>query len=202
MGNLMTQKTGSISLAVGLFSLTMACGSTSEGGPGGPDAGAAGTAAGAGNGGAADTAGGHATGGTSSAGSGGASGASNSATGGQNAATAGHAGVGGSSPLGGQGGSGGNATAGAANDGGAPSTAGLPFVGSCLAADHCTDEWDASFGAAVLEQFCVGQQGTWSTAHCVTAAWKKKCTQAVFSGVYVQFLPADGICAAGFEEAL
>jgi len=32
--------------------------------------------------------------------------------------------------------------------------------------------------------------------------WEKKCTQAVFGGVYVHYLPADGICVAGFEEPL
>jgi hypothetical protein len=78
----------------------------------------------------------------------------------------------------------------------------LPFAGSCLAAAHCTDEWDTSFGAATLQQFCVAQQGTWSTGHCDPAPWQKKCTQSVFGGVYVQYLPGDGICAAGFEETL
>jgi len=53
-----------------------------------------------------------------------------------------------------------------------------------------------------LAQICTAQKGTWSTNHCDPAAWKKKCTQDVFSGVYIQYLPADGICAAGFEEPL
>jgi hypothetical protein len=71
-----------------------------------------------------------------------------------------------------------------------------------LAPNHCTDEWDTSFGAATLQQFCEAQQGTWSTGHCATDTWKKKCTQAVFGGVYVQYLPANGACVAGFEEAI
>jgi hypothetical protein len=58
------------------------------------------------------------------------------------------------------------------------------------------------FGAATLEQLCVGQEGTWSTMHCDPNAWEKKCTQAVFGGVYVQFLPADGFCVLGYEEPL
>ncbi|MDF3067880.1 MAG: hypothetical protein K0R38_3481 [Polyangiaceae bacterium] len=80
--------------------------------------------------------------------------------------------------------------------------AGLPFVGSCLSSDHCTDEWDTMFGAAALEQICVSQQGVWSTGHCAEAPWKKKCTQAVLGGVYVQYLPQNGVCVLGFEEAL
>jgi len=83
-----------------------------------------------------------------------------------------------------------------------PSTAGLPFVGSCLASDHCTDEWDNTFGAATLSQLCSGQGNTWSTSHCDPAPWKKKCTQSVFGGVYVQYLPESGICALGVEEPL
>jgi hypothetical protein len=83
-----------------------------------------------------------------------------------------------------------------------PSTAGLPFVGSCLAKDHCTDEWDGSLGEALLSQLCSGQGNTWSTAHCDPAPWKKKCTQAVLGGVYVQYLPENGACALGVEEPL
>ena len=100
------------------------------------------------------------------------------------------------------GGAGGNqGNAGSAHGGRPPSTAGLPF-GSCRAATHCVDEWDNTFGAATLEQLCTSQQGTWSTGHCDPTPWKKKCTQAVFSGVYVQYLPADGLCVSGFEEPL
>lgn len=189
-------------LAFSLVVLATACGSTSDGGPDGSNAGAGGTSAGAA--GTTNPAGGAAAGGTTFAGaaSGGTSTAGHSATGGQNAA-AGHAGTGGNATVGGEGGRGGNTTAGAANDnGGAPSTAGLPFAGSCLDAVHCTDEWDTTFGAATLQQLCTAQQGTWSSGHCAEAPWKKKCTQSVFGGVYVQYLPADGICAAGFEEAL
>lgn len=198
----MTKRIGSIYLAISVLSLVTACGPSSEGGDG-SNAGAGGTAAGSGGttnaaaGQAGMAAGGTAVAGSPSAGTS----AGQQATGGQNAA-AGHAGTGGNSAVGGQGAGGGNATAGAGNDGGAPSTAGLPFAGSCLDAVHCTDEWDSTFGAATLQELCTAQQGTWSTGHCDAAPWKKKCSQSVFGGVYVQYLPADGICAAGFEEAL
>jgi hypothetical protein len=197
----MIKGTGSIYLALSMVMLVTACGSTSVGLPDGSNAGAGGTPAGAA--GTTNAVGGAAAGGTNAAGSasGGTSAAGHTATGGQNAA-AGHAGTGGNATVGGQGGSGGNATAGAANKGGAPSTDGLPFAGSCLDAVHCTDEWDTTFGAATLQGICVAQEGTWSSGHCAEAPWKKKCTQSVFGGVYVQYLPADGICAAGFEEAL
>jgi len=195
-------KTGSICFVLSLTALSVACGSADNGNPSNP-ANMAGTA------GATATAGSNTGGGFSNAGTGTAGATANggnsagTAAGGQNAA-AGHGGSGGSATLGGQGGTAGSsqATAGSANGGGPASTAGLAFTGSCLYADHCTDEWDTSFGAAVVEQLCTAQQGTWSTGHCVTGAWQKKCTQAVFGGVYVQYLPADGICADGFEEQL
>ena len=195
-------KTGSICFVLSLTALSVACGSADNGNPSNP-ANMAGTA------GATATAGSNTGGGFSNAGTGTAGATANggnsagTAAGGQNAA-AGHGGSGGSATLGGQGGTAGSsqATAGSANGGGPASTAGLAFTGSCLYADHCTDEWDTSFGAAVVEQLCTAQQGTWSTGHCVTGAWQKKCTQAVFGGVYAQYLPADGICADGFEEQL
>jgi hypothetical protein len=197
----MLKETGSICFALSLTALAAACGSSTDNGND-PNT--------AGKGGATATAGSSAlAGATAAAGSGTAGVTSNggnatstagTSAGGQSAV----AGSGGNIPLGGQGGtSGGNqSAAGAANGGGPASTAGLQFTGSCLYADHCTDEWDTSFGAAALEQICTGQQGTWSTGHCEAAPWKKKCTQSVFGGVYVQYLPADGICAAGFEEQL
>ena len=184
-------KTGSICFVLSLTALSVACGSADNGNPSNP-ANMAGTA------GATATAGSNTSGGFSSAGAGMGGVTAN----GGNATGA--AGTAAGATLGGQGGTAGSsqATAGSANGGGPASTAGLAFTGSCLYADHCTDEWDTSFGAAVVEQLCTAQQGTWSTGHCVTGAWQKKCTQAVFGGVYVQYLPADGICADGFEEQL
>ena len=198
-------KTGSICFVLSLTALSVACGSADNGNPSNPAnmAGTAGATATAGS----NTGGGFSNAGTGTAGAtangGNSAGTAGTAAGGQNAA-AGHGGSGGSATLGGQGGTAGSsqATAGSANGGGPASTAGLAFTGSCLYADHCTDEWDTSFGAAVVEQLCTAQQGTWSTGHCVTGAWQKKCTQAVFGGVYAQYLPADGICADGFEEQL
>jgi len=134
-------------------------------------------------------------GGGGKGGTGGAAGSGNVASGGTGGSAQGGAG-GGNVHIGGSAGSSMSGT------GGRPSTDGLPFVGSCLAADHCTDSWDQMFGAAVLQQLCEGQNNTWSTAHCDVTPWKKKCTQAVFGGVYVQFLLQDGVCAAGFEESL
>jgi hypothetical protein len=100
-------------------------------------------------------------------------------------------------------GSGGNASGGSANGtGGAPSTDGLPFQGSCLYAESCTDQYDETFGAAILRQLCEGQSGTWSTTPCAPSPWDKKCTQAVFSGVYIHYLLDKGICFQGFEEPL
>ncbi len=190
---------GSIYLAFGLLTLAMACGSSedSEGEPKG-GAGTAGTSTAGTSAAGTSSAAGSSTAGSGSGGKhagGGATAGGNSTSGG-----GGHAGSGGKAALGGAGG--GQAAAGSANGGGPPSTAGLPFVGSCLDATHCTDEWDETFGADTLAQICTAQKGTWSTNHCDPAAWKKKCTQDVFSGVYVQYLPANGICAAGFEEQL
>lgn len=196
-------RTGSICFVFGLATLAAACGSSTDNDPN--DSNTAGTSSAGSNTTAGSSAAGSASGGVPSS-SGGASSAGTSSSAGQTSA-AGHAGtgsMGGSSALGGRGGTGGSsqATAGAANGGGPASTEGLTFSGSCLDAVHCTDEWDVTFGVDVLEQICTAQEGTWSTGHCVATPWKKKCTQSVLGGVYVQYLPADGICAAGFEEAL
>jgi hypothetical protein len=196
-------RTGSICFAFSLAALAAACGSSTDNDP--HDSNTAGTSAAGSNTNAGSSAAGSGTSGGSSS-SGGTNAAGTSSSAGQTSA-AGHAGMGGSSALGGQGGQGGTggsnpSTAGAANGGGPASTEGLTFSGSCLDAVHCTDEWDVTFGVDALEQICTAQEGTWSTGHCVTTPWKKKCTQSVFGGVYVQYLPADGICAAGFEEAL
>ncbi len=78
----------------------------------------------------------------------------------------------------------------------------IAFSGSCTSADHCSDQYDTTFGAEALEQICTSQSGTWSTAHCNAADWDKKCTQEVLGGIYVQYLLSDGICALGCEEAL
>lgn len=197
-------RTGSICFAFSLVALAAACGS-------GPED-ISNTAGAAGMAGTTPIAGGAAVAGNSTASSGAGGMPSNGGTAttagttssaGQTTA-GGHAGSAGNSTLGGAGGSGGSSQSGGgkANGGGPASTEGLAFSGSCLNAAHCTDEWDVTFGAAALEEICTAQQGTWSTGHCATASWKKKCTQSVFGGVYVQYLPADGICAAGFEEAL
>jgi hypothetical protein len=115
------------------------------------------------------------------------------------------AGAGGS--LAGSAGSAGSNGAGAGQGGNAsepctPATPQAPLAGSCLYADHCTDEYDASFGAATLQQLCEGQAGTWSTAPCVASSWELTCTQEVLGGVYVQYMHADGICFDGCEEPL
>ncbi len=194
----MRKGTGSIIFLALLSGLGVACSDDSTTSPGG-----GGAAAGGGN--VASGSGGIAAGGSS----GGSAGAAGSSTTGGGGASNGGASSGGASSggaaTGGQGGaSGGSAGAAGATGaaGGPPSTDGLPFVGSCLSATHCTDEWDTMFGAATLEQLCVGQQGTWSTGHCATGSWTKKCTQAVLGGVYVQYLPPNGACVLGFEEPL
>jgi hypothetical protein len=134
-------------------------------------------------------------------GGGGSGGMSTSGAGGAAMAGSDSGGSGGSSGTSGsgsgQGGSGG---------GGEPCTPaspdGIPFSGSCLYAENCTDEYDTTFGADTLKQLCEGQSGTWSTGPCATAGWASKCTQEVFGGVYIQYLPPDGFCALGCEEPL
>ncbi len=123
----------------------------------------------------------------------------------------GNAGGGGSGGAsGGAGGSGGAASSGGMTGTGGDtsepctpaSTEGIPYAGTCTYADHCSDQYDASLGAETLQQFCVGQSGTWATTPCDATAWDMKCTQESFGGVYVQFMPADGFCFDGCEESL
>jgi hypothetical protein len=129
-------------------------------------------------------------------GGGGAGGAGGTSTSGAGGSSGGNGGSAGTSGAGG-------GQAGSSSEPCTPaSPQGIPLAGSCLYADHCTDEYDTSFGAATLQQLCEGQSGTWSTAACVTGSWKIKCTQEVFGGVYIQYMPADGICFDGCEEAL
>jgi hypothetical protein len=82
------------------------------------------------------------------------------------------------------------------------STEGTPYAGSCTYADHCSDQYDAAFGAETLQQICEGQAGTWATTPCDPTPWDIKCTQESFGGVYIHFMLADGICFDGCEEAL
>jgi hypothetical protein len=82
------------------------------------------------------------------------------------------------------------------------STEGLTYSGTCLYADHCSDQYDTAFGPALLEQACVAQSGTWSTTPCNPADWEILCTQAVLGGVYLQYMRDDGGCILGCEEKL
>jgi hypothetical protein len=198
-------------LGVGLvlvasWSLT-GCGGGDDGGSG-ATAGSSneGGASGGGNGGTAGKGG---TGGTNASGGGGAAGKGGSE---------GAAGKGGSNASGGSGGSSGanasggssgggnsNGNGGQGGGGGEPctpaSTDGVDYSGTCTYADHCTDEYDVTFTIDQLKQLCEAQAGTWSTTKCDPAAWDIRCTQAVFGGVYLQYLPEDGICA-GCKEVL
>lgn len=197
-------KTGTSSsvLFLGILGVCWACSSENE-----PTPGAGGSAGGGAAGLAGSGAAGSATAGATAGGSAGAGGSTAQGGVGGSTSIGGNA-AGGASAQGGagaggvSGGTGGASGGNGGASGGPPSTDGLPFVGSCLLATHCTDEWDMTFGAAALQELCTSQQGTWSTGHCAVGNWKKKCTQDVFGGVYVQYLPADGVCALGFEELL
>jgi hypothetical protein len=123
---------------------------------------------------------------------------------------AGNGGSGGSagSTSGGSSGSGGQDSNGGSGGSEAPepctpaSTEGIPYAGTCTYADYCSDQYDVSFGAATLQQICEGQSGTWATTPCDPTPWDIKCTQASFGGVYIQFMPSDGVCFDGCEESL
>lgn len=91
---------------------------------------------------------------------------------------------------------------GAGGTGGVAPNMGLPFGGSCLMPDSCTDEWDSLFGALTLEQLCTAQGGTWSRRQCDKTPWAKTCTQLMADAYYVQYLPLDGVCVDGEEGPL
>lgn len=152
----------------------------------------------AGSGGSGGSGGGLVIGDLSGQGGGGAGGMSGGTAGGT------QAGSGGSSQNGGSAGS----NAAGMGQGGRtfepcePASPQVPFAGSCLYEDNCTDQYDASFGADTLKQICEGQSGVWSTGPCVTTTWAIKCTQEVFGGVYIQYLPPDGFCFDGCEQPL
>jgi hypothetical protein len=113
---------------------------------------------------------------------------------------------GGSSGSGGADESGGGGMTGVGGDPNEPctpaSTEGIPYAGTCTYTDYCSDQYDASFGAETLQQICEGQSGTWATTPCDPTPWDIKCTQESFGGVYIHFMPADGICFDGCEEPL
>lgn len=159
--------------------------------------------AGSGGSGGAATAGGSA-GSATTAGTGG-SGTAGSATGGSST-SGGASGSGGGIATGGTtaGGEGGDPGAGGATTEPCTpaSTAGIAYAGTCTYETYCSDQYDTMFGAAALQQICEGQAGTWSTTPCDVAMWGMRCTQEAFGGVYVQYMPADGICALGCEEPL
>jgi len=79
---------------------------------------------------------------------------------------------------------------------------GLPFGGSCLTAEQCTDEWDSLFGSVTLALLCMKAGGEWSTLQCDRTPWAKTCTQMMADAIYVSYLPADGICDGGEEGPL
>jgi hypothetical protein len=83
-----------------------------------------------------------------------------------------------------------------------PSTADYTYAGSCLQTDLCSDQYDTTFGAALLEQACTTQGGTWVTTLCDPSGWGMRCWQEVLGGLYVQYQAADAICALGCEEPL
>lgn len=164
-------------------------------------------------------------GGEQPAGSGGSGGAATAGGSAGSATTAGTgggdtagSGTGGSASAGGASGSGGSVATGgtgADGEGGAPgaggattepctpaSTEGIAYAGTCTYDTYCSDQYDTMLGAAALQQICEGQAGTWSTTPCDAAIWEMRCTQAAFGGVYVHYMPADGVCALGCEEPL
>jgi hypothetical protein len=175
-----------------------ACGGEDDDGTPGSEGGAGGAAAGSGNvgtAGAGALSGGGAGGSAGSAGTTGESAEGGSGTG----ASGGSFGTGGTTGGGaGTGGSSGED----AKECTLASTEGLTYSGTCLYADHCSDQYDTAFGPALLEQACVAQSGTWSTTPCNPADWEILCTQAVLGGVYLQYMRDDGGCILGCEEKL
>jgi hypothetical protein len=78
----------------------------------------------------------------------------------------------------------------------------VPYVGTCKREGSCSDQYDSSLGAAVLQEACTTQSGTWSITPCNPADWELLCTQEVFGGVYLQYMLSGGICVLGCEETL
>lgn len=194
MQSVMTGSKLGMLLAAGLA--VCACSGDSEG----SDPGAGGTG-GAGVGGTVSA------GGTTSGGTGGTVGGTGGTVGSGGSNAGGASSSGGSAGAGTGGSTGGsNATGGSGGSGGEPctpaSTDEIPYSGTCTYADHCTDEYDTTFGADLLQQICESQSGTWSTTPCSPSDWDIKCTQEVLGGVYIQYMLADGICAIGCEEPL
>ncbi len=176
-------------------------GCSDDGGGGEP-----GSSGGAGGSGAAATGGAGASGGGSAGGTGGSTGgaASGGSAGTSTSGSSGGAAGGNSGGGGTAGGSGGSSGSGGAGEEPCTpaSTDGIPYAGTCTYADTCSDQYDTSLGAALLEQACTSQSGTWSTTPCNPAEWDVLCTQEGFGGVYLQYMLAGGICVLGCEEAL
>ncbi len=82
------------------------------------------------------------------------------------------------------------------------STEGIDYSGTCTYEDSCSEQYDVTFTVEQLQQICEGQSGTWSQTPCEPSAWDITCTQEFAGGVYIQFLPSDGICVAGCEQPL
>jgi hypothetical protein len=79
----------------------------------------------------------------------------------------------------------------------------VAYSGTCTYADHCSDQYDVTFSPAQLQQFCEGQEGTWSTTtRCDPNDWAIRCTQEIFGGIYVHYMTAEGLCVASCKETL